>query len=183
MKKIAILVLSLCLVLALAACGGSASSTPASTAPASTAPESTAPASTAEVSMQYISPEDLKADIEAGGEGYIILDVRKAADYAENHIQGAYSADVDPSISSENNETSTANLKAALSAATGSETGGADDQYVLVCYSGKKYAQAATGLLADMGVPAANIYTLEGGNTAWTEAGDDYTALMESGAN
>lgn len=130
---------------------------------------------------QYITKEDLKADLEAGGEGYIVLDVRKAADYDADHIQGAYSADVDPTISSSDDDTSVANLKAALLEATGSETGEDDDKFVLVCYSGKKYAEAATRLLEGMGVASSNLYTLEGGQNGWTEAGDAYTALMQSG--
>ena len=130
---------------------------------------------------QYVTREDLKADIDAGGDGYVILDVRKAADYAQQHIQGAYSADVDPSISGSDDATSTANLKAAILEATGSETGSEDDQFALVCYSGKKYAEKATSLMEQMGVAPGNIFTLEGGQNGWAEAGDAYTALLTSG--
>ena len=130
---------------------------------------------------QYVTREDLKADIDAGGDGYVILDVRKAADYAQQHIQGAYSADVDPSISGSDDATSTANLKAAILEATGSETGNEDDQFALVCYSGKKYAEKATSLMEQMGVAPGNIFTLEGGQNGWAEAGDAYTALLTSG--
>ena len=141
-----------------------------------------APGSTPETGTpQYVTREDLKADIDAGGDGYVILDVRKAADYAQQHIQGAYSADVDPSISGSDDATSTANLKAAILEATGSETGNEDDQFALVCYSGKKYAEKATSLMEQMGVAPGNIFTLEGGQNGWAEAGDAYTALLTSG--
>ena len=135
----------------------------------------------AETGTQYITKEDLKAAMDAGETGYVLLDVRKAADYAASHIQGAYSADVDATISNSDDETSLANLKAAVAAATGAETGNGDEKFVLICYSGKKYAEAATNLLQQMGVPAANLYTLEGGQNGWAEAGDEYVALLESG--
>ena len=135
----------------------------------------------AETGTQYITKEDLKAAMNAGEAGYVLLDVRKAADYAASHIQGAYSADVDATISNSDDETSLANLKAAVAAATGAETGNGDEKFVLICYSGKKYAEAATNLLQQMGVPAANLYTLEGGQNGWAEAGDEYVALLESG--
>lgn len=129
--------------------------------------------------MQYVTKEDLKADIDGGSNSYIILDVRKAADYDEKHIKDAFSGDVDSAISGTDDDTAAANLKAAISQATGSETGNSDSKYVLVCYSGKKYAQKSTDLMIDMGIAAGNIYTLEGGNTAWSEAGDEYVTLME----
>lgn len=46
----------------------------------------------------YVSKEDLKADID-GKQEYKILDVRQAAKYAESHIAGAVSADVDGAVS------------------------------------------------------------------------------------
>ena len=74
---------------------------------------------------------------------------------------------MDATISNSDDETSLANLKAAVAAATGAETGNGDEKFVLICYSGKKYAEAATNLLQQMGVPAANLYTLEGGQNGW----------------
>ena len=135
----------------------------------------------AETGTQYITKEALKAAMDAGEAGYVLLDVRKAADYAASHIQGAYSADVDATISNSDDETSLANLKAAVAAATGAETGNGDEKFVLICYSGKKYAEAATNLLQQMGVAAGSLYTLEGGQNGWAEAGDEYVALLESG--
>ena len=134
------------------------------------------------ITMQYVTKEDLKTDIDAGGNAYIIIDVRKVADYAEQHITGAYSGDVDPSISGADNATSTANLKVAIKEATGSETGNTDSKFVLVCYSGKKYAETATSLLVEMGISAASIYTLEGGHNGFKDAGADYAALLQSAA-
>ena len=98
------------LMLLLSAC---ATDTTAATTDAAATDAAATEAPAASTEPQYITKEDLKADIDAGGTGYIILDVRKAADYAESHIQGAYSADVDPTISNSDDATSTANLKAA----------------------------------------------------------------------
>src|SRR5699024_1282774 len=53
--------------------------------------------------------------------------------------------------------------------------------FALVCYSGKKYAEKATSLMEQMGVAPGNIFTLEGGQNGWAEAGDAYTALLTSG--
>ena len=44
----------------------------------------------AETGTQYITKEDLKAAMDAGEAGYVLLDVRKAADYitASNNADG-----------------------------------------------------------------------------------------------
>lgn len=102
--------------------------------------------------MNYIGVEDLKAAIDSDSDEYIILDVRKVEDYNTSHIVGAYEADQDAANKGGDDETGIANLKAALKAATGSETGNADNKYALVCYSGKSYAQKATDLMIGMGI-------------------------------
>ena len=60
-------------------------------------------------------------------------------------------------------------MKAALKDATGSESG-ADKKLVLICYSGKTYAQAGTNVLSVIGANMDNVFTLEGGMKAWTGA-------------
>ena len=45
-----------------------------------------------------------------------------------------------------------------------------DDTLVLVCYSGKRYAQATTNVLSALGYDMSKVYTLEGGYKAWTKA-------------
>lgn len=107
---------------------------------------------------KFISASALKADIVSNAPKYVILDVRAAADYAAGHIVTAISADVDSSVSANNDVPSTANLKAAIAGQA------KDAQYVLVCYSGQRYAQAATRILkTSLGVNANNIITLEKG--------------------
>lgn len=128
--------------------------------------------------MQYVGIEELKESIESESENYIILDVRKAEDYDTSHIVGSYSADQDAAKNGDD-EDGIAKLKAALQEATGSETGNDGDKYALVCYSGKSYAQKATDLMIEMGISADQIYTVEGGMTAWEEGGDEYKAFLE----
>lgn len=139
---------------------------------------SSGPAVVENNAMQYMSKEDLKAAVESGAQNLVVLDLRKAADYAKSHVVGSFSADVDKAKSGDNAD-GINNLKAALKEATGSETANADSKIVLLCYSGKSYAQKGTDLLINMGVPAANIVTLQGGYKDWTS--DDYEKLLVSG--
>lgn len=129
--------------------------------------------------MQYVKPEALKEAIVSESNEYIILDVRKVEDYNTSHIVGAIGADQDAANKGGDDAAGIANLKEALKEATGSEVGNSGEKYALVCYSGKSYAQKATDLMIEMGISADQIYTLEGGMTAWTEAGDDYKGLLE----
>ena len=96
---------------------------------------------------------------------YLVLDVRKAADFEAGHIPGAVNADMDAAKDGDN-ESGIANMKAALG-----DPAKVDQKIVLVCYSGKRYAQAGTNVLAALGANMDNVYTLEGGMKAWTEAG------------
>jgi len=49
-------------------------------------------------------------------------------------------------------------------------TRGLDKNIVVICYSGKRYAQATTNVLSALGYDMSKVYTLEGGMKAWTEA-------------
>ena len=44
-----------------------------------------------------------------------------------------------------------------------------DDNLILVCYSGKRYAQATTNVLSALGYDMSKVYTLEGGFGQWTK--------------
>lgn len=129
--------------------------------------------------MQYVTKETVKADIEAGTDEYLILDVRKAEDFNKGHIKGAILADQDAANKDGDDATGIANLKAALKEATGSETGNSDVKYALFCYSGNSYAQKGTDLMIEMGIDKDQIYTLEGGAKDWEAGGDDYKNLLE----
>ena len=172
MKKILALLLAAMMVIPMAACNQAQSdgSTDGSTPSSSTPSGSTSTAPTGDVEMKYMTGEELSEVL--GQEGYLVLDVRKAADYETSHIPGAVSADMDAAVNGD--------TEAGIETMTAA-TEGVDDTIVLVCYSGKKYAEKATSLMEQMGVAPGNIFTLEGGQNGWAEAGDAYTALLTSG--
>ena len=122
--------------------------------------EIVAPAS--DVQMQYITPADALEVIES--EEYVFFDVRKAEDYAAGHIPGALGYDMDAAKEG--------NFQAGVTTMTPALRG-LDKQIILVCYSGKRYAQAATNVLSALGYDMSKVYTLEGGFTAWSEAYPD----------
>ena len=101
---------------------------------------------------------------------YVILDARKTDDasrggYIQGHIPGAVSADVDGIVSGNNKDAAAANVKAAV------DKYGKDKKYIVICYSGNKYAKAATGLLMNNGIKNANIQTLGGDDSQQSAAG------------
>lgn len=139
MKKTLSVLLALIMVFAMAACGQN--NTPA----------------TNDVEMKYMSADETAAIV--GTEGYTIIDLRKAADYEAGHIVGSISVDMDAAVNGD-----TAAGEAAMKAAVE----GKSDTLVLVCYSGKKYAQAGTNALSALGYDMSKVFTLEGGFKGWT---------------
>lgn len=109
----------------------------------------------------YMDTDAVKAKMT--DDGYVFLDARKAANYETGHIAGAVSADVDGIVSNNNNPTAAAaNVKAVV------DKYGKDKTYVVICYSGNRYAKVATGLLMNNEVKNEKIQTLQGGMTAWS---------------
>ena len=119
-----------------------------------------------DVAMKYITPADAEANLDSFD--YVFIDLRKANDYKAGHIKGAIAADMDARKGGDfQNGVDT--MKAALKDATGSESG-ADKKLVLICYSGKTYAQAGTNVLSVIDANMDDVFTLEGGMKAWTGA-------------
>ncbi len=147
MKKTLSLLLALVMVLALAACGK----------------EKKDEAPAGDVEMKYMTADETLAVL--GTDGYTIMDIRKADDYATAHITGAVSADMDAAVNGDA-EAGKATMKTA--------TEGMDDTLILVCYSGKKYAQAATNALSANGYDMSKVFTLEGGFNNWSEVQPDH---------
>lgn len=129
--------------------------------------------------MQYIEKEALKEAVEAKSNEYVVLDVRKAEDFDKAHIEDAYEADQHAANKEGDDATGTKHLKEALKEATGDENGKEGTKYALVCYSGKSYAQKATDLMLEMGIPKDDIYTLKGGMEEWEKGGDEYKGLLK----
>lgn len=144
-KRIIAVLLVIVMALSLVACGGSS-------APAATE------AAAENVPMQYITPEDAKGLLE--DDGYIFFDIRKTADSSTTTVPGAQAWDMDAAKEGDA-EAGKATMKKA--------TEGVDKKLILVCYSGKRYAQAATNALSAIGYDMSKVYTLEGGFTAWSE--------------
>ena len=156
MKKIISVLLVLAALLSLAACGNSA--------PAATE-------ATADVAMQYITPEDAKEKL--NDEGYVFFDLRKTEDSSKTTIPGAQAWDMDAA-----KEGDAEAGKATMTKATQ----GLDKNIILVCYSGKRYAQATTNALSAIGYDMSKVYTLEGGFKAWSEKFPELCVAPEAAA-
>ena len=149
MKRVFSALLVLAMLLSLAACGGSAAEAPAA-APAADTP------------MQYITPEDAKGLLEDSG--YVFFDIRKAADSGTSTIPGALAYDMDAAKNGDL-QAGQATMKKA--------TEGLDKKIILVCYSGKRYAQAATNALSAIGYDMSKVFTLQDGFNNWKEVKAD----------
>ena len=102
-----------------------------------------------DVEMQYITVEDASANLES--DDYTFIDVRKAEDYATSHIPGAISADMDAAKNGDF-DAGVATMQEVLNS-------GVDNNLVLICYSGKTYAQATTNVLSALGYDMSKIGT------------------------
>ena len=144
MKKYMALLLAVVMVLGLVACGAAA-------------PEATEAPSN-DVAMQYVTADEAKELLE--NDEYVFFDVRKAADSSANSIPGAVAWDMDAA-----KEGDAEAGKATMTEATKD----LDKNLILVCYSGKRYAQATTNALAAIGYDMSKVFTLEGGFNGWSE--------------
>lgn len=116
--------------------------------------------------VQNNTPADAEANLDSSD--YVFIDLRKADDYKAGHIKGSIAADMD-ACKGGDFQNGVDTMKEALKDATGSENG-ADKKLVLICYSGKSYAQAGTNVLSAIGANMDNVFTLEGGMKAWAGA-------------
>ena len=144
MKKFMALLLAVVMMLGLVACGAAA-------------PEATEAPSN-DVAMQYVTADEAKELLE--NDEYVFFDVRKAADSSANSIPGAVAWDMDAA-----KEGDAEAGKATMTEATRD----LDKNLILVCYSGKRYAQATTNALAAIGYDMTKVFTLEGGFNGWSE--------------
>ena len=151
MKKIISLLLIAVMMLSLVACGNKAPEAPATT----------------DVAMQYIKAEEAKELLDS--DEYVFFDIRKAADSSSNSIPGAQAWDMDAA-----KEGDAEAGKATMTEATKD----LDKKIILVCYSGKRYAQAATNALSAIGYDMTKVFTLEGGFTNWSEVYPELTTGM-----
>ena len=116
--------------------------------------------------VQNNTPADAEANLDSSD--YVFIDLRKADDYKAGHIKGSIAADMD-ACKGGDFQNGVDTMKEALKDATGSESG-ADKKLVLICYSGKTYAQAGTNVLSVIDANMDDVFTLEGDMKAWTDA-------------
>lgn len=163
-KRILALALSTVMVLGtVTGCGNTAANNaPANDTAVSDDASTTITAPESDVAMQYITVEDASGVLE--NEEYVFFDVRKADDYNISHIPGAVSHDMDAAKEGDF-DAGVTTMQAAVD--------GLDKNIVVICYSGKKYAQATTNVLSALGYDMTKVYTLEGGFTAWSETYPD----------
>lgn len=155
---------AIALTFTLVGCGNTASTgTQAPTASGSV--ESTTSAGDPEYSgASMMSPEELNAVIDDSN--YLLLDVRKAEDFEKGHIKNTVSADMDAAKNGDEE-----NGKQVMESAVGDS----DADIVLICYSGKSYAQAGAKALEANGYDMSKVHVLEGGMKAWDAAYPDST--------
>ena len=122
------------------------------------------------IAKQTMAADDLLKAIESKDDSIVILDLRKDEDVKAGTIEGSIAANMQKAVDDGDYADAVANLAKALTDATGVATG-ADKKIVLVCYTGNKYAQAATDALNAMGVDMSKVFTLEGGAKGWAESG------------
>lgn len=149
MKKLLALLLALVMTMPMVACGGNNSDS---------GNDIGVSAPSEDIAMQYITVDDAFAVLE--DDSYIFFDVRKAADYQTSHIPGAEGYDMDAAKEGDF-AAGVATLNPAIK--------DLDKNIIVICYSGKRYAQAATNVLYALGYDMSKVFTLEGGYTAWTE--------------
>lgn len=105
-----------------------------------------------DVEMQYMSVEDAHSNL--GKDGYTFLDVRKAEDHKTSCVPGSVGVDMDAAKGGDFQ---------ARCDSYAAHRGRARRQPVIICYSGKSYAQATTNVLSALGYDMSKVYTLEGG--------------------
>ncbi len=115
-----------------------------------------------DVEMQYMSVEDAHSNL--GKDGYTFLDVRKAEDHKTSCVPGSVGVDMDAAKGGD--------FQAGVTAMQ-PIVDEHDDNLVIICYSGKSYAQATTNVLSALGYDMSKVYTLEGGFTKWSETYPD----------
>ena len=121
-----------------------------------------------DVEMQYMSVEDAHSNL--GKDGYTFLDVRKAEDHKTSCVPGSVGVDMDAAKGGD--------FQAGVTAMQ-PIVDEHDDNLVIICYSGKSYAQATTNVLSALGYDMSKVYTLEGGYKAWTKAYADEVEVAQ----
>ncbi len=149
-KKMVTLAMAAMVTASMAVGCGSGNKTAETTAAAS---ESTAAAEQAADEYQFVSPADT---VKQAGEVHV-LDVREWDNYVSGRVSNSEWCPIFPLEDDSLADTMAEYAKANLD--------DGKDIYI-ICNSGQRGAQKATGVLQDAGIDAAKIYTVEGGAKA-----------------
>lgn len=168
MKKQPILFLALALLILPVACNkdNDVASESSATTETPVATESQAPVEEEKPQtheMQFMTPDEVKAVLAGENAGeYVFLDLRKADDYAAGHVDGFISTD----LTAAKDGDLAAGVKVLTEALAGKDL--ETQKFVLMCYSGAKYAQVGTDLLInDLKVKPENVFAVQGGMKGW----------------
>lgn len=107
---------------------------------------------------QYVSAADAVSAAKEGGTH--VLDVREWNNYVSGRVVNSEWCPIFPLEDDSLVETMTAYAE---------ENFGDDEDIYIICNSGQRVAQKATGVLEDAGIDASRIYTVEGGAEALAE--------------
>lgn len=107
---------------------------------------------------QYVSAADAVSAAKEGGTH--VLDVREWNNYVSGRVVNSEWCPISPLEDDSLVETMTAYAE---------ENFGDDEDIYIICNSGQRGAQKATGVLEDAGIDASRIYTVEGGAEALAE--------------
>lgn len=107
---------------------------------------------------QYVSPADAVEAAQAGGTR--VLDVREWSNYVSGRVVNSEWCPIFPLEDDSLADTMTTYAE---------ENFDDDEDIYIICNSGQKGAQKATGVLEDAGIDASRIYTVEGGAKALAE--------------
>lgn len=152
MKKLVVLALALMLAFALVGCGDKA-------APSGDASK-TGAATEEKVSYQYKTADEVK-EMVATKAPLILLDIVPKADYDKGHLPGSIATYAYPADTPELQEKLAEHTEKLKSAS---------EPIIVVCPGGGTGAKNTIDYYVSEGVPADNLYILEGGAKGWPYA-------------
>lgn len=158
-KVIAVLLASVMTAAMMTACGSKEEAESENSAA-----ETSETTETTEADYQFVSAEDALQAAKDGGTH--VLDVREWEKYVEGRVTNSEWCPIFPLEDDSLAEGMTAYAE---------ENFQDDEDIYIICNSGQKGAQKATGVLEDAGIDAARIYTVEGGAKALAEIDGAFT--------
>ena len=158
-KVIAVLLASVMTAAMMTACGSKEEAESENSAA-----ETSETTETTEADYQFVSAEDALQAAKDGGTH--VLDVREWEKYVEGRVTNSEWCPIFPLEDDSLADGMTAYAE---------ENFQDDEDIYIICNSGQKGAQKATGVLEDAGIDAARIYTVEGGAKALAEIDGAFT--------